>query len=329
MSTPLNSTHPSPTASSRPLQNAYKGSLVADALSMPVHWYYNRPALDRDYGSIDRFHAPRNPHPDSILWRSSYQPAAPGYDLLHDQARYWGQRDIHYHQFLKAGENTLNFKLARELYHWTCDRGSYDAEAWLEHYVEVLSTPGWHRDTYVEEVHRTFFENAAKGTPLKKCAVKDLHIGALAQVPALLAALEKLPPYQSESFESIIVAHVALTHHHPQALQAARILTRLLLALAGGATITKALQSEATNFVSLKNFEAWSKKTDREVVGDLLTPACYLPESMTAACYLCWKYQTDPGKGFQANAEVGGDNCHRGAVVGSLLSIANGPPVFT
>ena len=31
------------------LTPAYHGSLIADALCMPVHWYYNREALDRDY----------------------------------------------------------------------------------------------------------------------------------------------------------------------------------------------------------------------------------------------------------------------------------------
>lgn len=311
------------------LQNAYQGSLIADALSMPVHWYYDRQALDRDYGSIDRFLAPRNPHPDSILWRSAYQPAAPGFDLLHDQAQYWGRRNIHYHQFLQPGENTLNFQLAKELYQWISARGSYDAAAWLEHYVKVLSTPGWHRDTYVEEVHRTFFENAAKGTPLDKCGVKDLHIGALAQVPALLAALNEISPEHPETYVEQVVAHVALTHTHPHALQAARVLSRLILALNEGATLNAALQTEATHFVSLKKFEQWSTKPDREVVGSLLTPACYLPDSMTAACYLAWKYQTQPAKGFQANAEVGGDNCHRSAVSGSLLSILHGPPTFS
>jgi len=295
---------------------------------MPVHWYYDPRALDRDYGPIDRFHAPRNPHPDSILWRSAYMPASPEFDLLHDQAKYWGQREIHYHQFLQAGDNTLNFKLAKELYEWTCARGAYDAEAWLRHYVEVLSTPGWHQDTYVEEVHRTFFENAAKGIPLHKCAVHDLHIGALAQVPALLAALAETSSDPSNEFEAQVVAHVALTHKHPQALKAARTLTRLILALAEGASISEAMKSEANDFVSLKLFNSWSQKPDREVVGSLLTPACYLPDSMTAACYLCWKYETQPAAGFQANAEVGGDNCHRGAVVGSLLSIPNGPPEF-
>ena len=54
-------------------QNAYQGSLAADALAMPVHWYYDREALRRDYGTVDHFMAPRNPHTGSILWRSSYQ----------------------------------------------------------------------------------------------------------------------------------------------------------------------------------------------------------------------------------------------------------------
>jgi hypothetical protein len=36
-------------------------------------------------------------------------------DILHDQRKYWGQRGIHYHQCLKAGENNLNLKLCRLL----------------------------------------------------------------------------------------------------------------------------------------------------------------------------------------------------------------------
>ncbi len=51
------------------------GMFIGDALAMPVHWYYNRRALQEDYGHITDFMAPRNPHPDSILWRSEYQAA--------------------------------------------------------------------------------------------------------------------------------------------------------------------------------------------------------------------------------------------------------------
>ena len=50
------------------------GLFIGDALAMPVHWYYDRLALQRDYGQVRDYLAPRNPHPDSILWRSSYKP---------------------------------------------------------------------------------------------------------------------------------------------------------------------------------------------------------------------------------------------------------------
>lgn len=49
-------------------------------------------------------------------------------------------------------------------------------------------------------------------------------------------------------------------------------------------------------------------------------------ESMPAALYLVWKYHDDFDAGILANAMVGGDNCHRGAVVGPLLGAANGVP---
>ncbi|MDA0768257.1 MAG: ADP-ribosylglycohydrolase family protein [Verrucomicrobia bacterium] len=147
------------------LDNAFHGSLIADALAMPGHWYYDRDALQHDYGLLDRYQAPRNPHPGSILWRSFYDPLNERGDILREQAAYWGVREIHYHQFLTAGENTLNFRLATEL-HAFLQHHPYEPEAWLQHYVHCLLTPGWHRDTYVEECHRGFFTRHAQGKPL-------------------------------------------------------------------------------------------------------------------------------------------------------------------
>ena len=73
-------------------RGALYGLCIGDALAMPVHWYYNRQALNQDYGLVTDYLAARNPHPDSILWRSSYKaPNAKG-EILHDQAPYWGQK---------------------------------------------------------------------------------------------------------------------------------------------------------------------------------------------------------------------------------------------
>lgn len=305
-------------------QNAFLGSLVGDSLAMPVHWYYDVKALDHDYPNLIGYVAPRNPHPDSILWRSSYQPLNDRADLLRDQASFWGRKGVHYHQFLEAGENTLNYQLAIELYRWIIQRGEYDSEAWLERYIEVMLSPGWHRDTYVEEVHRNFFTQYARCRKPGKCAAADLHIGAVSQVPALLAAMDALGEPEPGEMVEAAASHVALTHDHPESIMAAKLLAELLSALAGGQSLREAIANRAGRWVGARQLQEWEGRPDREVVGDQLSTACYLPESMTASLYLTWKYERDFGGGILANATVGGDNCHRAAVVGSLLGGANG-----
>ncbi|MEX1116732.1 MAG: ADP-ribosylglycohydrolase family protein [Akkermansiaceae bacterium] len=298
----------------------YQGALAADALAMPVHWYYDREALRRDYGNVDHFMAPRNPHPGSILWRSSYQPLNPRGDILREQAQYWGQREIHYHQFLQAGENTLNFKLAAELFDFVQARGGYDPEAWLDRYIERMLEPGWHRDTYVEEYHRAFFTRYAQGKPPAKCGISDEHIGGLATVPALVAALEGTP---REELRRIVKQHVGLTHAHANVLRAADTMVRLLWAMAEGEPLREAMRREAGDWLSGNKAESWRELPDTQVIGARFSPACYIAEAMPAALYLVWKYHDDFTAGISANAMVGGDNCHRGAVVGSLLGAAN------
>jgi len=132
-------------------EGALWGLLLGDALAMPVHWYYDRQALRRDYGEVRDLLAPRNPHPGSILHRSHYAPADPDADILHDQARYWGQPGIHYHQHLEAGENTLNLLLVQVLLADLAEHGRYDADRYLERMIAFVRDPGSHRDTYVEE----------------------------------------------------------------------------------------------------------------------------------------------------------------------------------
>jgi len=141
------------------IEGMLTGLQAGDALAMPAHWYYNQASLARDYGEIDDYLAPRNPHPDSILWRSKYVPRNARGEILHDQAKYWGERGVHYHQFLEPGENTLNVKVARLLWNSLSERGGWDGRDFLERYVDFMRTPGSHRDTYLEEWHRNFFDN--------------------------------------------------------------------------------------------------------------------------------------------------------------------------
>jgi len=234
----------------------------------------------------------------------------------------WGRRGIHFHQSLRAGENTLNLQLARVLIESLLARGGYDADDYLERYIRFMLTPGLHRDTYAEEYHRKFFTAYARGTAPRKCGGSDIHIGGLAPVPALAAALWP----EVSAMRNAVQQHVALTHRSPEVLAAADVFVRVLARVLGGETLRAALEREATEWISPREMAEWARDPDEKVIGQRFSPACYIKDAFPAALYLAWKYHDDFSAGIIANANVGGDNCHRGAVVGALLGAAHGVP---
>ena len=313
---------------SDPLHGMVWGSFIGDALAMPVHWYYDRAALHRDYGTVRDYLPPRNPHPGSILWRSEYTALNARGEILHDQAQYWGRRDIHYHQFLRAGENTLNLQLAKVLMESLVARGSYEPDGYLQRYTEFMLTPGQHRDTYVEECHRKFFTAYARGTAPRKCAGSDIHIGGLAHVGILCAFLAS----DTKAARAAVREHITLTHRSDGVLAAGDALAQILCDTAAGGDLRTAIFQHGADWFSKRKAEQWSREPDEVVIGHRVSPACYIADAFPASLYLAWKYAGDFESGVIANANVGGDNCHRGAVVGALLGAAVGesgiPPRF-
>lgn len=308
------------------LDQAFLGSLVADAMALPVHWYYDTSEIDRVYGELVDYQNPVHPHTGSIFFRSHYQPLNEKGDILGDQAQFWGQQGIHYHQSLRAGDNTINYFLAQQLYQLIIDSGEYSTSVWLDRYIEIMLDPSSHGDTYLEEYHRNFFTNYAKGIDPLKCGSPDIHIGGLAQVPAILAGLAKIGIHDPNEIETLVQNHISLTHNSRVIIEAALNLTRLLLALANGNSLAESISQHANGYVGIKKLDKWKSDSDRTIVGNRLSPACYLPDSFTASLFIVWKYQNDFSSGIIANAQVGGDSCHRGAVVGSLLAAENGIP---
>jgi ADP-ribosyl-[dinitrogen reductase] hydrolase len=291
------------------------GSFIGDALAMPVHWYYDREALRRHYGIVRDYVAPRNPHPDSVLWRSKYAAANARGEILHEQAQYWGRRGIHYHQFLRAGENTLNLQLAKVLIESLIARGDYDADDYLRRYIEFMLSPGRHRDTYIEECHRKFFTNYACGIAPRECAGSDVCIGGLAHVGILCAFFRS----DGKGARHAVREHITLTHRSPEILDAGDALARILCAVCSGADLRQTILAEAGDWLSMRKAVEWSRDPDDTVVGEILSPACYVPGAFVASLYLAWKYAGDFEGGVIANTNVGGENCHRGAVIGALL----------
>jgi ADP-ribosylglycohydrolase len=63
---------------------------------------------------------------------------------------------------------------------------------------------------------------------------------------------------------------------------------------------------------------------DLNVIGGLLSPACYIDQSFPSVLYLAARYHDDFESALIANTNVGGDNCHRGAVLGAILGASLG-----
>ena len=62
----------------------------------------------------------------------------------------------------------------------------------------------------------------------------------------------------------------------------------------------------------------WS---DGGVVGAKFSSACYITDSWPSVLFLASKYLEDPKKALLVNANLGGDNVHRGAVLGTILGL--------
>lgn len=306
------------------MRGAAFGMFIGDALAMPAHWYYDTEALQRDYGKITGFLTPRNPHPDSILWRSSFPPLSGVADILHEQRQYWGVKGIHYHQFLQAGENTLNVKLARELLLFLQKNGSYDAELWLEEMVRFLTTPGNHQDTYIEEYLRHFFARYAKKKKLTECGRKDeKHIGGF----SLMLPVSIAYGHRADHARKLSLIQLALTHGGESmkiwAVMIAATLENILDGSSMKDAVTAAAQ-EAKIEIDIDQLVSLADYPDISVVTKHFSSACYVDYAVPATLFLALKYEDSVEDGMIANTMCGGDNAGRGAVLGALLGAKNG-----
>ncbi|MEM7012484.1 MAG: ADP-ribosylglycohydrolase family protein [Verrucomicrobiota bacterium] len=294
------------------------GRRIGDALAMPVHWYYNRGALRRDYGLVKDFQAPKEPHPDSIFWRSKWPAPRPELDILGSERQFWGKHNVHYHRNLAAGENTLSGKLGTELWRSLSACGGFDERDYLQRYVELLTHPERHRDTYLEEWHRGFFTNLGRGKKLEKCAIEEKHIGGLAvMTPVAIFYADRYEDGSEQALQCLKQTHAG----RKMRVAAEAILSLLVPVLQGASlreTILEEIASQRNPYFGFP-FRKWLSSADDDVIGPRLSTACYLEDAVPAVIYLALKYSDEPEEGLIANTNLGGDNVHRGSVLGALL----------
>lgn len=91
-----------------------------------------------------------------------------------------------------------------------------------------------------------------------------------------------------------------------------------------GQDLRSAIETHAQEFFSKRRAQSWEMTEDGRVVDSHFSSACYIDKAFPASLYLAWKYADSFRNGIIANTNIGGDNCHRGAVVGALLGAAGG-----
>jgi len=326
---------------------ALKSLFIGDALAMPVHWYYSVMDIECQFpGGVNDFEDAPAHHPSSIMSlhstsqggrgnRSRKTSAASeivGDVILKGKRKFWGMPNQHYHHQMVAGENTLNAHCAMALIQ-TLNRqdGQYNSDQFLGAYINLMTAePAQHPDTYAESYHRGYFANLQAGKPRDKCGAvthDTASIGGLVTIaPIVIAARLRGTPL-ADVIEHC-QTHLFLTH--PDETLAA--VMRGYVALIDHLLFrdpTQDVQESLSLFakqsigLDLKKLIGVSNN-DRSVIGQIFSPACYISDSWPGVLYLAYKYADTLLEGLIANTNLGGDNVHRGAVLGVILGLING-----
>ena len=316
---------------------------IGDALSMPVHWFYNPVNILKAFPphGIRKMEAAPEYHPSSIMKlhsttsggrknrNNTMQKEVVGEVILKHKGHLWGRPNGHYHHGLQAGENTLNAWWAKWLMNSLAREGHYDSEVWVREYVDLMTadTPA-HPDTYAESCHRGFFANYISGKNPKDCGAvthDTPSMGALVTVAPLALALlssEPLALVQEQCRE-----HVWLTHPDKglmHVIDSYVVLLDTLLNRPINESVEDAIEKAANVIPGTKLGKLLSQnKEDSYVVGRLYSLACYITDSWPSVCYLASKYYEDPRKALLINTNLGGENAHRGSVLGTIIGLAS------
>ena len=327
---------------------ALQSMFIADALAMPVHWYYNPHDIGKVFaGGVTKFEAAPDYHPSSIMALHSTsrggrggqsnggrQREIVGEVILKGKRQYWGQPNQHYHRGLSAGENTLNAHCARVVMRsLRAAGGHYAKDRFLDDYISFMTAdPPLHPDTYAESYHRGFFANLESGKAKDRCGAvthDTPSIGGLVTIAPILFA-ERLRGTSLDEVQALCREHLFLTHPDQGLAEVCASYVELLDGLlfrSEGQAAEPLLARAAENSMGL-NLPALVEKarSDLDVVGGLFSPACYISGSWPSVLYLAYRYLADPGRALVANTNLGGDNVHRGAVLGTIVGLANGYP---
>ncbi len=373
----------------RRIENALWGLFIGDALAMPAHWFYNTANISKYLGGkVQGYLDPPDKHVESSLTGAGYRPDIDSaekhgrkYDILHRHLPFYnttyndfasGDYEVdengvakvshryHYHFGLKAGDNTLNARLARLLMRSVVSAGGYDPARFMDEFVEFMTTPGNNPDPYIEGYLRSWFTNWSKGYPAHLCAESQRNYMGINALGGLIRPLVLSLLYNDVSNAAgFAIGHLHLTHHSENVAAALAATIPILHQLINGHDPMETLKTGAAYirlpaFTSAELFkkyhdhgglgkvppakmwelhtafakEAWNigkfseENSEAEVLKKIFSTACFAEHGLPMLIYLAWHNRFDFRKALLANVNAGGDNVHRGMILGMLLGAA-------
>ena len=267
----------------------------------------------------------------------------------------------HYHHGLKAGENTLASHLVRVLMRSVIRCGRYDPNAFIEDFIRYMTTPGSNRDPYCEIYIRRWFENYSRGLPPHGCAELQRNVWSIGSHGGIIRPLV-ISMIVGSAYQGLGLAieHQNLTHRSENVTSALGVLVPLLQALLAGAEPNRAISDYAQrvhppqitgeqlfafyrdhqgpgNIPKQKMWELHTllvdapyevdrlvrEDSDSAVINQMFATACYPEHGLPLLLYFARAHNMDVESALLANANAGGDNVHRGIVLGILLGAAN------
>ncbi|MBX2880335.1 MAG: ADP-ribosylglycohydrolase family protein [Granulosicoccus sp.] len=323
------------------IQAALANLFIGDALSMPVHWFYNPVDIIRYFPphGITAMQAAPETHPSSIMHLHSTARGGRGRNpddesrsivgdvILKGKRSFWGRSQVHYHHGLPAGQNTLNAWWARHLINYLSDNGDYDRQQWLNHYIAFMTAdPAQHPDTYAESCHRGFFANLDAGMDPLNCGAvthDTPSMGALVTVAPLALAL--LTSHTLDDTIECCQKHVWSTHPDKLLMNVVKayvvLINSLLYRDADEPAEPYLIESSRVIPGARVDKLLAKNKADNEVVGQQFSLACYITDSWPSVCFLAARHGQNAAKALIANTNLGGENAHRGAVLGSICGL--------
>lgn len=321
------------------LAGALWGMLAADALAAPSHWFYGGHGQVRRLlgGSIAGYVQPlseMHAFPESIMAVSSTSGAGRGTsdgDLIgsvinHGKKQYWAPGSgYHYHCTLRAGESTLEGHMVRLMMRTlSASAAEFDADRFQRAYVEFMTRPGAHNDAYASSYHRIFFANRAAGKPLAACPGSD----------------EAMFGHNTDTIDGLIAPTVVLlaqlVHHHKKDARDAAVrslrtqrtsrlgeeyiedlATLLSAVMIEGISAVEAAEEAARRRYAVQTALKFGIRAKGEVKAPVVS--CGVEPSWQALLMLLAKHGDDAEACLLANANAGGENVHRGILLGAVL----------